>query len=92
MLSEYSSSTSPSVYVNFHGLNAGDDCGTTYISSAILAFSQEELSTIAGQVQRFASSQQFNPGDLPCPPQSIMVGQPSEDGIMYFYNADTCSL
>ncbi|KAL8785001.1 MAG: hypothetical protein Q9195_008812 [Heterodermia aff. obscurata] len=65
--------TSPSIYVNFQGLNAGDYCGTTSISSTMLAFSAGELSTIIGPVgHRFSSSRAFNPGDLPCPPQSIM--------------------
>ena len=67
-------STFPSIYVNFQGLNAGDYCGTTSISSTMLAFSPGELSTIIGPVgHRFSSSRAFNPGDLPCPPQSIMV-------------------
>ena len=74
MSSKHSHSTSPSIYINFLGLHAGDNCGTTSISSTMMAFSQEELSTIAGHVERFASSQQFNPADLPCPPPSIMVG------------------
>ena len=78
MLSKYSPSTSPSIYINFHGLNAGDYCGTTYISSTMMAFSQEELSTIRPNGDGFQSSQQFNPADFPCPPQSVMVGLPKK--------------
>lgn len=93
MLSQCCLSTSPSIYVNFHGLNAGDNCGTTYISSTMIAFSREELSTIAGQPggKGFESSQQFNAADLPCPPQSIMVGQAPEVQVLCFSNINTCS-
>lgn len=84
-------STSPSIYVNFQGLNAGDACGTTYTSSTMIAFSSEELSTIAGHIKRFTSSQQFNSADLSYPPQSIMIEYPSKDELLCFSKVDTYS-
>lgn len=78
--------------MNFHGLNAGDNCGSTSISSTMLAFSDEELSTIAGPVVHWPKMQQFNPADLPCPPQSVMVNQPSKDVLLYFTNIHIYSI
>ena len=92
MLSQCRFSTSPSIYVNFRGLNAGDYCGTTYIQSTMIAFSLGELSTVAGPIGRFLSSQRFDPADLPCPPRSIMVRQPLENVDMIFSNLVTTSL
>ncbi|KAG7009612.1 hypothetical protein G7Y79_00002g007270 [Physcia stellaris] len=75
--------TSPSVYVNFIGLQAKDDCGPLRTASSMyttmIAFDADELSTVVGggniyfQMQKLAP---FNVADLPCPPQSIMVCTP----------------
>ena len=74
-------STSPSMYAYFHGLTIYDNCGQSIMSPTMLSFSNGELSTIAGhlgylQTDPFGagqSSKQFDLGDLPCPPQSVMV-------------------
>lgn len=75
IIAESRASTSPSVYVDFQGLRASDDCGSTSIPSTTVAFAPGELSTMTGQIgNEYATPQAFNPKDLPCPPYSIMVG------------------
>lgn len=73
-------STSPSVYANFHGIQATDQCGGIDISSTMIAFAPGELTTIAGPLglgdgagDGRLTTKSFNFNDLPCPPQSVMV-------------------
>lgn len=82
-------STSPSVYANFHRVEASDWCGQTTMTSTMLSFSPGELSSIEGPFAAYTAdpgapvaaytvvassrTKQFNFRDLPCPPQSIMV-------------------
>ena len=73
-------STSPSVYANFHGIEATDQCGGVVILSTMIAFAPGELVTIAGPLAiangggpSAWSTKSFNFKDLPCPPQSVMV-------------------
>lgn len=70
-------STSPSVYANFHDIEARGGCGITTIPEVMLSFSPGELSTFAGPptlgAQNNDVERPFNPADLPCPPQSVMV-------------------
>ena len=73
-------STSPSIYANFHGIQATDQCGGAVISSTMIAFAPGELATIAGPLATAVGdspsafkTQTFDFKDLPCPPQSIMV-------------------
>ena len=72
-------STSPSVYANFHGLRATDSCGGIIISSTMIAFAPDELATIAGPLafdnEGLYTTKNFDFKDLPCPPQSVMVGE-----------------
>ncbi|CAD6588434.1 MAG: hypothetical protein ASARMPREDX12_003327 [Alectoria sarmentosa] len=70
--------TSPSIYANIYGLSASDACGGSIMSPTMLSFSAGELSTIEGFLAYYVgpgsgqSTKQFDFGDLPCPPQSIM--------------------
>ena len=81
MLAKYIGSTSPSVYAYFRGMIVNDNCGGTVMSPTMLSFSKGELSTIDGHLGYVGSdpfrlgqtSKQFDLGDLPCPPQSVMV-------------------
>ncbi len=70
-------STSPFLYAKFHNLSASGAWGISTISEVILNFTSGELSTIAGPPQPYYRAEQstvpFNPADLPCPPQSVMV-------------------
>lgn len=75
-------STSPYIYARFKQIAAGDLCGKRSIYETMLSFTPGELSTIAGPLYNPSYSglgdpnwatQPFNIGDLPCPPQSIMV-------------------
>lgn len=80
-------STSPSIRVGFSNLYATDACGalSTEVNDnqeilyTILAFAPGELSTIEQPAWDRGSMPQsivksFNVADLPCPPQSVMVG------------------
>ena len=73
--------TSPSVYANFHGIEANDWCGTSTVQQTMVSFAPGELSTIAGPLYSGISpghdrpnlqTKAFNVADLPCPPQSVM--------------------
>ena len=73
-------STSPSIYANFYSLVAADNCGVSTVSSTMLSFSAGELSSFVGNIadnfdpfNSVLTTRQFNFGDLPCPPQSVMV-------------------
>ena len=75
-------STSPSVYARFNRIHAYDGCGQTTIPPMMLSFAPGELSTIVGpisipaQLKRIPAlfeKKPFNPRDLPCPPQDVMV-------------------
>ena len=70
-------STSPSIYANFHDMEARGGCGVSTIPEVMLSFSPGELSTLAGPptlgAQNNDATQAFNPADFPCPPQSVMV-------------------
>ena len=66
--------TSPSVYANFHNLNAGDSCGSTVFPSTLLSFPPGGLSTVVGPryFGHIASeTRPFNFADVPCPPRSV---------------------
>ena len=77
------SSTSPTVYANFHSLTGNDWCGMSVFPTKLVAFEPDELSTIAGPLTigygeykseaGAFSTQQFNFADLPCPPHSVEV-------------------
>ena len=73
-------SASPSVYINFKGLQAFDLCGNygPYMSETMIAFDPGELSTIHGGPFDFVNNytkylRPFDFADLPCPPQDVMV-------------------
>ena len=79
-------STSPSVCVGFSNIYAADGCGVLstdgeLISYTVVAFDPGELSTIQtpAWLRRSdlpkAATKAFNFGDLPCPPQSVMVSR-----------------
>lgn len=79
-------STSPSIYLNFHGLSANDECGGvgTAIHSTMLAFHPDELSTMNSMGYNGPGSpitHAFNFSDLPCPPLSVMVRRSRADGL-----------
>lgn len=44
-------STSPSVYANFMGILASDNCGSTTLESTMLSFAPGELKTIVGPIR-----------------------------------------
>lgn len=69
------SSTSPSIYANFHNIITDDICGdATTVVETMLTFSPGELKTMAGQIGPFMyDAKPFDFRDLPCPPQSVMV-------------------
>ena len=54
-------STSPSVYANFHRVEASDWCGQTTMTSTMLSFLPGELSSIEGPIVAYA----FNPENVP---------------------------
>lgn len=75
-------STSPSIYVNFHEVSMQEILGAAVCASfpvSMLTFSPGELSTIEGAhwnsyMETPGTTKAFNFNDLPCPPQSLMVG------------------
>ncbi len=83
-LFDVASSTSPSIYANFHSITAADECGglgsESSITQTMLTFTPGELSTIAGPLYnpvgslfRNYETKMFDFADLPCPPQNVMV-------------------
>lgn len=69
-------STSPYIYAKFHDISASGACGITSVPQVILSFTSGELSTYVGSPQSYTpggSVAPFDPADLPCPPQSVMV-------------------
>ena len=69
-------STSPLLYARFHDISASGACGITSVSAVMLSFSPGELSTYVGSPNADLGERHvapFNPADLPCPPQSVMV-------------------
>ena len=75
-------STSPSIYVNFHEVSMQEIFGGVVCASfpvSMLTFLPGELSTIEGaHLDSYfgapGTTKPFNFNDLPCPPQSLMVG------------------
>ena len=79
-------STSPSLYLSFEWSVVSDDCGalgsTGLVTSKLVPFGTDELLTYDGFYHPHIASlttgggpvlQQFNIGDLPCPPPYVMV-------------------
>ncbi|CAF9940452.1 MAG: hypothetical protein HETSPECPRED_002418 [Heterodermia speciosa] len=68
--------TSPSIYINFRGLQAYDGCGTygSSIGETVIAFHPDEISTIVGggNIGSNLDIKPMNFADLPCPPQDVM--------------------
>ena len=63
------------MYAKFHDMTASGACGVSVIPEVMLSFSSGELSTLAGPPTDPQDNEKrpFNPADLPCPLQSVMV-------------------